>query len=297
MIMRSAWAAVVIVGSSGCAANQPPASLVPSGQAALDRLRATGRCEVAIQASAKIEESGERGRIKGDLLMFAAVPARMRMDAVSPFGATLLTLTSDGRDFSLADFRAKRFLRGPASACNIARLTHVPVPPHALVALLRGQAPVLKHDPSAATIVWKGESGPHGYYVVTLASTRDASEELHVSPRPEDWAKLWSDQRMRLLDVTIRQYGEVLYHAELDDFAVAPMGKERIDALGVDPPLPPSGPFCDAEIPKRIHLDVPGPNDDVGFRYQEVTWNPPLPEGIFHQPVPDGMAPEAVDCP
>src|SRR5277367_255792 len=106
MSTHSMLALGVFVGLCGCGASLPPPQ-VPNGQAALDRLRATGRCETAIQAKAKIEESGEHGRIKSDLLMFAAIPARMRMDAFSPFGSTLLTLTSDGKDFSLADFREK----------------------------------------------------------------------------------------------------------------------------------------------------------------------------------------------
>jgi hypothetical protein len=286
------WTLCISVALMGCGAAAPPGSQVPSAQAALDRLRATGRCEVAIQATAKIDDSGEHGRVRGDLLMFAAVPARMRMDAISPFGSTLLTLTSDGRGFSLADFRAKRFLQGPATACNIARLTHVPVPPHALVDLLRGQAPLLKHAPEGATVVWSSR----GYYLIKVTSTRDATEELHIAPRPDDWNKPWTDQRMRLLDVTVRQYGDVLYHADLGNHSVAAMGKERVDALGVDPPLPPSGPFCDAEIPKHIHLEVPGPNDDVAFRYDEITWNPPLPDGIFRQPTPAGLNAESVEC-
>jgi hypothetical protein len=283
---------VLFLGSMGCGAVAPPASQVPTAQAALDRLRATGKCEVAIQASAKIDHFGASGRVRGDLLMFAHVPAQMRMDVVSPFGATLLTLTSDGNRFSLADFKEKRFLEGPASACNIARLTTVPVPPHVLVDLLRGQAPVLKHEPAGAAVAWS----PKGYYVLTFASTRDATEELHLAPRAEDWAKPWSDQRMRLLDVEVRQGGSVLYHAELESHAVAPMAKERLDALGLAPPLPPSGPFCDAEIPKRIHLEVPVPNDDVVFRYDDVTWNPPIPEGTFVQAAPAGMPVEPVDC-
>lgn len=283
----------VLFSFAGCASVPPPASQVPSAESALERLRETGRCEVAIQASAKIEHNGEQGRIRGDLLMFAAVPARMRMDAVSPLGATVLTLTSDGRAFGLADFREKRFLEGPASACNIARLTSVPVPPYALVNLLRGQAPVLKHEPQGLGITWS----PKGYYVILVASTRDASEELHVAPRPMDWNKPWSDQRMRLLDVVVRQHGDVLYHAELTNHAVAAMGEERVDVLGNDPPLPPSGPFCDAEIPKKIQLEVPGPNTDVSFRYEQITWNPPLPDGIFQQAPPAGMPVEHVECP
>jgi hypothetical protein len=292
MPRRLAWS-LGLVSFVGCGAIAPPRSLVPTAEAAVDRLRETGRCEVAIQASAKIEHEGDRGRVRGDLFLFAAVPDRMRMDALSPLGSTVLTLTSDGRAFGLADFREKRFLEGPASACNIARLTSVPVPPFALVSLLRGQAPLLKHDSRGLEVSWN----PRGYYVVTITSTRDAVEELHVAPRPPDWDKPWSEQRMRLLDVTVRQYGSILYHAELSNHVVAAMGKERIDALGTDPPLPPSGPFCDAEIPRRIHLEVPGPNADVEFRYEDITWNPPLPEGVFRQVPPDGMRVEPVDCP
>jgi hypothetical protein len=292
MSRRLAWS-FGLLSFVGCGSVAPPRSQFPSAEAALERLRETGRCEVAIQASAKIDHEGEHGRVRGDLLMFAAVPDRMRMDAISPLGSTVLTLTSDGHGFGLANFREKRFLEGPASACNIARLTGVPVPPSALVRLLRGQAPLLKHEPSGLLVAWSTK----GYYVVTIASTRDATEELHLAPRPVDWDKPWSDQRMRLLDVTVRQYGDVLYHAELESHAVAAMGTERIDALGSDPPLPPSGPFCDAEIPKRIHLEVPGPNADVEFRYEEITWNPPLPEGIFRQAPPDGLPVEHVECP
>jgi hypothetical protein len=287
------WSLGLLFSLVGCGSVPPPRSQVPTAEAALDRLRETGRCEVAIQASAKIDHEGEQGRVRGDLLMFAAVPARIRMDAVSPLGATVLTLTSDGRVFGLADFREKRFLEGAASACNIARLTSVPVPPYALVNLLRGQAPVLKHEPRGVDVAWSSK----GYYVITVASTRDAIEELHVAPRPADWDKPWSDQRMRLLDVTVRQYGDVLYHAELTRHAVVAMATERVDALGLGPPLPPSGPFCDAEIPKRIHLEVPGPNADIEFRYEEVTWNPPLPDGVFRQAPPDGMPVEHAECP
>ncbi len=292
MVRRPSRLWLVALVTTGCAAVPPPPSLVPSAAVALERLRVTGRCEVAIQASAKIDHFGEHGRLRGDLLMFVAVPARIRMDAVSPFGAAVLTLTSDGRKFALADLREKRFFTGPASACSIARVTSVPVPPNVLVDLLRGQAPVLKHDPSSGQLAWS----PKGYYVLTLPSTRDATEELHLAPRPDDWRKPWAEQRMRLLDVTVRQYGGVLYHAELGGHAVAAMGKERLDELGAEPPIPPSGPFCDAEIPKRIHVEVPEQNEDVMFRYEEATWNPPLPEGTFAQAPPGGMPVDVVEC-
>jgi hypothetical protein len=284
--------AVLLACATGCASVPPPASQVPSATAAIDRLRATASRCTALQAAAKIDHFGKQGRVRGDLLMFVGAPARLRMDIVSPFGVTLATLTSDGAHFALSDLREKHFYVGPASACNIKRLTTVPLPGSVLVNLLRGQAPVLKHEPNAGTVAWSG----HGYYIVTIPSTRTASEELHLAPLPEDQSKPWTEQRLRLLDVVVRQYGEVLYHAELDGHAVAPMAKERIDPDGIDPPLPPSGPFCDTELPRRIHVEVPDLREDVLFRYDQVTWNPPLPEGTFSQPPPAGMPVVPVEC-
>jgi len=276
---------------AGCAAVPPPASALPDAAAAIARLRATGDCEVALKAKAKIDHFGERGRVKGDLYMFAAVPDRLRLDAISPFGVAVATLTSDGKNFALADLRDKRFYVGPASACNIGRLTTVPLPGHVFVDLLRGQAPVLKHV-AAGTIAWS----PKGYYVVTIAGTRDATEELRVAPRPEDVPKPWDAQRLRLLDVQVWQKGTLLYHAELEGHAAAPMSEPLVDAAGLDPTLPPSGPRCDAEIPRRIHVEVPNLSEDVMFRYDTIAWNPPLPEGTFLQAPREGLPLTPVTC-
>jgi hypothetical protein len=271
---------------------KPPASQVPSAQAAIDRLRASGTCETGIQASAKIDHFGERGRVRGDLLMFVAVPSRIRMDIVSPFGVTIATLASDGKVFSLADLREKKFYVGPATACNIARLTTVPIPPHILVELLRGQPPVLQHAPNTTSIEWSGK----GYYVVKIDGTRDAHEELHVAVNPADYGKPWGEQRMRLLDVRVAQSGIDLYHAALEGHAATQTAPPRVDPDGIDPPIGPSGPSCDAEIPRRIHVEVPYEDEDVLFRYDSVQWNPPLPEGTFTQPVPGGMPVVPVTC-
>ena len=276
----------------GCPSAPPPASQLPSAAAAILRMRATHAGCNAVQANAKIDHFGKQGRVRGDLLMFAGVPANVRMDVISPFGVSLATLTTDGTRFSLADLRDKRFYVGPATACNIARLTTVPIPGHVLVDLFRGEAPVLKHDEAATKIAWSGS----GYYVVTIPGTRDASEELHIAPTPDDLAKPWSDQRMRVLEVTVRQYGGVLYRAKLDDHARAPMAKERLDPDNLEPPIPPSGPECTAEIPRKIQVDVPDQDEEVKFTYEQVTWNPPLPEGTFVQPVPPGMPVVPVTC-
>jgi hypothetical protein len=277
---------------AGCANVRPPQSAPPTADAALGRMHATFACANALQGSAKIDHFGHFGRVRGDLLLFAARAARIRMDVISPFGATLATLTSDGREFALADLRDRTFFTGPASACNIARLTTVTVPGHVLVDLVRGEAPVLKHEGTATTIAWD----PHGWWTLGIPSTRGAREEIHLAPRPDDWNKPWNQQRMRVLDVRVVQEGYVLYHAELDDHAAGPTAGPREDPDNLEPPIPPSGPACDAEAPKRIHLQVEVPESDVRISYQQFTWNPPLPEGTFVQRPPPGMRVEPVTC-
>ena len=70
---------------TGCASVPPPASAPPSADAALGRMHATFGCANALQANAKIDHFGEHGRVRGDLMLFGARPARLRMDNVSPF--------------------------------------------------------------------------------------------------------------------------------------------------------------------------------------------------------------------
>ena len=101
---------------------------------------------------------------------------------------------------------------------------------------------------------------------------------------------------MRLVDLRVSQAGSVLYHAELKGHAAAETAKARVDPDGIDPPLLPSGPPCSAEIPRDIKVEVPDQNEDVVFRYDSVTWNPPLPEGTFTQPAPPGMPVTPVTC-
>lgn len=287
---RALGALLVGVLASGCG-TPPPASQVPSARDALNRLHASQDCGLGVQASAKIDHFGEKGRVRAELLLFAMWPARLRMDVVSPFGVALATLTAD-EEFALMDLREKKFFTGPASACNIARLTTVPMPGHVLVSLLRGEAPVLKHDAPSSSIGWSKK----GFYVVKLTGKNQTEETLHLAPHPDDFGKPWGEQRLRVVEVEVKQEGIVLYHAQLEGHGPAEMAKERVDPDGIDPPVPPSGPMCHADLPRTIHLEVPGKDQDVLFRYDKVTWNPPVVEGLFTQPVPGGLEVVRVSC-
>ena len=247
-------------------------------------MRATTSCSRALTSDAKIDYFGEAGRIRGSLLYVVAVPDKLRLDVVSPFGATVSTLTSDGHDFALFDLRQKQFLRGPANACNLGRFTHVPVPPAALVQLLRGEAPVLVHAPAAASIAWES-----GEYVLRIQSTRDASEEIHLQPLAQDYALPFSAQRVRVTEVRVAQRGIELYRAQLVGHRPAKMSGPRLDPDGLDPPVPPSGPNCQSEVPGRLRLQVPDGDQDVILENVDVSHNPPLAAQVFQQSAPGGV--------
>lgn len=274
----------------GCT-TPPPASQFPNAQAALDRMRATTSCSRALTSDAKIDYFGEAGRIRGSVLYVVAVPDKLRLDVVSPFGATISTVTSNGHDFALFDLRQKQFLRGPANACNLGRFTHVPVPPAALVQLLRGEAPVLVHAPTAATIAWEG-----GQYVVRIQSTRDATEEIRLQPLEQDYALPYSSQRVRVTEVRVIQQGIELYRAQLVGHRAAKMSGPRVDPDGLDPPVPPSGPVCQAEVPGRLRLQVPDGDQDVILENVEVSQNPPLSAQVFEQTPPGGVVVRYSPC-
>ncbi len=276
---------------TGCPSAAPP-SAFPNADAALGRMKATLACVNGVQGNAKIDHFSPRGRIRGDLYLLTANADRVRFDVVSPFGATLYTLTSDGKRFQMLNLGEKEFLQGPASPCNLARLTQVPIPGHALVSLLRGEAPVLLHQPDAASISWD----PGGFYKLAIQSSREATQEIHLEVHPDDVKKPWEQQRARATYVRVAQRGVDLYEADLRNWKGVKNAGPKQDPDGLDPDVQPIGLACDAELPESIRMKVPNTEEDVVFQYKDAKWNPGIEASAFTQPVPGGVRTMAVDC-
>ena len=291
MALLQKWLMALSLCAVGCA-HSPPHSQFPSASAALDRMKETYACATGVQGEGKLDHMNKAGRIRGDVLLMAVDPASVRFDVVSPFGVTLATLTSDGKRFTFFDMGNNAFLEGPPEPCNIARLTQVKIPPHALVLLMRGQAPLLVHEANAATIEWSGS----GHYVIRIPGRHESRQEIHLEPSPHDFALPFQQQRVRVRYVAVTQRSYVHFEAFLSEHKDAATMKARFDELGIDPPIEPSGPACRAEVPRRIHMAVPYTTDDMRFRYEEVGLNPPLPGGVFTQPVPGGVRRQYVGC-
>lgn len=276
--------------SLGCTAR--PASQFPTGEIAISRMKATYACAQGVQGSAKIDHFNDAaGRLRGDVQLFASDPDRIRFDVISPFGVLLATLASDGHRFTFFDMKNRAFLEGKPDPCNIARLTQVRMPAHALVRILRGEAPILVHDPNATTIEWSS-----GAYTVRIPGNYESIQELRLVPYKEDFNLPFDQQRVKVLGVSVIQRGYVHYKAELQGHEKSSTMPPRQDPDGLDPDLQPSGPACEVLVPKRIHVEMPYTKDDLLVRYEEVGLNPPLPEGIFTQPIPGGVRRETATC-
>jgi hypothetical protein len=280
--------------SVGCGGAPP--SQFPTAKDALDRMHATYACSRGVQGEAQVEYFGKEGRIRGDMLYIAMLPEQLSFSVISAFGVQLSRLTSDGKDFRLFDFREKLFLEGPANTCNVTRFTQVPVPPFALAQMLRGESPVLVHQANQATIEWESGFLGGGQYVIEIQSKHGASQEIRLIPSPDDWAKNWRKQRVRVLEVAVTQQGTELYRAILDDHRSVNTAAPYKDPDGLDPVLPPSGPVCRAEVPHRMRLEVPDTDQELSLRIKEVHHNPPLQPGVFQQAQPSGTKRRSAVC-
>lgn len=239
-------------------------------------MRASTFCARGIKAeNAKVDILNRKDRLRMETSFIAEKQSHLHL-TVFVMNNIAAELATDGSQFQFANMQTKQFLYGPATPQNIARLTTLDIPVHVLVSALLGQAPVLKHDPAQATIEWSG-----GHYVVRFPGTNDSSEELQLDVHPDDWNKPFAEQRLRVIDVLVKQKGYVLYHADFDEHKSIPTSDPILPEIPGDPTIAPSGPACTAEIPMRIHVEVPEEGNDVRFRYDKVWWNPPLLSNVF----------------
>jgi hypothetical protein len=280
---------LALAGTFGCHAAPP--SQFPTAQAAIERMRETFACSRGLGGAAKLDYYFEAGRVRGEARYLLARPERLRVDVLSPFGAPLSTVVSDGEQFALIDVKERVMLRGPAVECNLMRFIQVPVPPHALLRLLSGEAPVLVHEPNQAAIRWSG-----GRYVITIEAAHQAREAIELEPHPADFDKPWSEQRLRVRRVEVDQAGYLLYRADFADHRPAPTALARVDEAGLVPALEPSGPQCSAEVPREVRFILDDGMQDLSFVHESVKHNPPLAHGVFSLTTPGGIPVRHVDC-
>jgi outer membrane lipoprotein-sorting protein len=245
----------------------PKPAVRPYAPPTADELMAAlrGRAEhfKTLRATAKIDymaNGGDRAKIKVALLL--SRPAKLRIEADSPLGGALSTITSDGTQFSLLDVRANRFLQGPAKACNVARLARLNIPPDDVVEVLMGGAPL---GGTVKGVSWDPNNG--GREVLTLAQPDGGSTVISLDARDKRWDVMRAERR----DAA----NKLLWRVTNDGW------KDR--AGGV-------------RLPDTEDVEEPPHGADAEIKFRSVEPNLEIKDDLFRLTPPEGVPVEAADC-
>jgi outer membrane lipoprotein-sorting protein len=261
--------AVGALALTACRGPSCPADLLkdPSQVLSTQRTRAEGIH--SLKAEARIDQRSDKGRIKGRVLMFVERPERVRFDAMTQFGPAL-TLTSDGNELALSDFKDNRYLTGATCPSNIARLIGVALSGPDVVSALLGDAPPFEsaHD----TMQCSGQ----GSYLIDRRAQDGSRELLEFSIDPQDFAKKASDQRLTLSEVNVwNPAGKKLYRVRYEDYRSVGHG---------------------ASLPFTVRIDDQSSKSDAVLRFEKIQVNVQVPEGAFRQEPRAGLQVEALTC-
>jgi hypothetical protein len=145
---------LLLAGAAGCVKRAPPPDLSPDPAALLAQVERTQARVDRVRGEARVKVDSPGGSVTVTQLVAAALPDRLRIDALDFFGNPAAALVADGGRFALLDLRAGVFYRGAATPENIARLVPLPIAARDLVLLLCGAAPIA---PGAAAAVEPGD--------------------------------------------------------------------------------------------------------------------------------------------
>lgn len=214
-----------------------------------------------LRAEAKVEYSEGHERIRLPMAFAVERPARLRIEADSPFGGqTAATLTSDGLMFDLLDARRQQFFRGPATPCNLARLLRVRLRPEDAVEVLLGGTPL--GEP--LSVGWNPHRG--GREVLTMRGAAGETIVVELDGRRQAWD---------VLSVELRSgEGKTLWRLDNEDFAV----------------------HGEVRLPGVTWLEDSATKAGAKIRFRARETNVALESSIFHLEPPPGITVAEVTC-
>jgi hypothetical protein len=165
-----ALVAVVALAACGDAGRHPRPAQLDTVEQVAARL-AAGRSEVTAFRALTLSDYWLAGqRYKGEVKIMGTVGAKVRFNALSPAGGSvLLDLVCDGAGFVLLDNQHGCVRTGPCDETSIAQLLHVPLSPDDFFYLALGRTPVL--DGATGAVTWDGK---RGFLVAELAAATGA---------------------------------------------------------------------------------------------------------------------------
>jgi outer membrane lipoprotein-sorting protein len=246
-----------------------PTTPITEASAALASLQSRSAPIRSLRAEARVDQRGREGRIKGRVMMFVERPDHVRFDAVTQFGPALV-FTSDGEQITLSDFKANRFLTGPACERNIARVFGVALSGQDVASVLLGESPPI--DTAGASLRCEG-----GHYILEQRAQDGGRQELTLRVSDEDRKLPPEQQRLYLASATFWDaQGRRLYRVRYEDYGSVSKGQ--------------------AELPFTVRIEDFINDADAVLRFQSIDVNVNVPAEAFSQAPRPGLTVEAISC-
>jgi Domain of unknown function (DUF4292) len=233
---------------------------LPDAAALWDQTRAAHRLPETLSGEAKaFVDAPENGGRYG-LNLAVKKPRSIRIEALTPLGDPAAVLIATEGRFALLDLRSDVFYRGPSTPENLSRLLPAPLRDDELVALLTGGIPEL---PSAQPVEVRRDGGDLRLVLSTVPPGA-------VNARGYEQEVVLGDD-LRVKEVRRSLVGgarpELLWSVQLD---------EHDGASG-------------QQIPRLLHLVVPGRRTEVDLRLRDLLVGKPPPANAFALLPPPGI--------
>ncbi len=269
--MRRAWLIPLVscaLVATGCrSAPACPVALRSDASKALEDHAKERSAWRSIKAEARVTQWGNRGRIRGTVLLFLEQPNRVRFDVMTQLGPAAV-LTSDGDDFQLTDLREGVFLHGPTCPENIARLLGISVEAKNVLRLLTGDTPLID-------AVDRSMECRDGLYVVTLTAADGTRQEVTFAVDEADLDAAPESQVLTLRrSVELAPDGAKRWEASYDDYV-------EVDGRA---------------FPTNVRFIDEVNGADTTVRVKSISVDPDIPEDAFRQAPSPGMSIEFASC-
>ncbi|MEW6267641.1 MAG: DUF4292 domain-containing protein [Thermodesulfobacteriota bacterium] len=266
--ISSNLAAVLGLGfllASACAPLEPrPTGVGPTAEEVLAGLRQRQALVQTFAGRGAIRIKDARAQHYFDIMIAAAQPDRLRLQAFDFMGRPLVTLTADRNEIRFLDYGRTRMYQGPPSPLNLSRFLPLDMTVSELITLLAGGRPLKTYERAVL------EAG-RGLGSKTWLLSLDRSGGGLVE-------KVWVTSGWRIQRVEVGPRGEEpSFRLEYDDYRPL-AGRED-------------------EAPFRITASDMKRQSELVITYQEVKINPDLPPGLFTLIPPAGVKIEAFPGP
>lgn len=255
---------------SGCPRPVPRTYAPPTVDELLGSLRQSRAGVLSLRARAKADylETGGAGRVKIDISILAARPARLRLAGENSLTGPILTLATDGQSFQILDLRENRFRSGSVNPCNMARVLGVALSPAQAVEILLGAVP-LPAQVVRSELSYKATDG--GREVVTL-HLPDGSRGVLAFQKAG--LSDWDLREAEAIDET----GTLRFRVRHESYEAVPLGKSTI------------------RLPSVTYIEDGPRKSDVRLRWRERELNPSIEPELFKLEPPSGIPVEPDLC-